>query len=180
MGAVVEAWAFGTLIGSSQPNSTVACDLAHVCEVVVADAGGKAGHGLQVRTLFEPPQGQLPANMPFQLTETIDYPHAVTNGAGGACYPVNGTILAQVDASSTLVLDFQGRACEMASAPGEVIVDGHYIGDPNSTGKVADLDAIGSIQIESPNGLQNSVKALKASLTGQLLFGNAPAGDREE
>ena len=39
-GAVVEAWAFGTLVKASRPDSTLACDLAHVCEVVVESAGG--------------------------------------------------------------------------------------------------------------------------------------------
>jgi hypothetical protein len=169
-GAAVVAWAFGTLSGASPPHSTMACDLAHVCDVVVSDAGGKPGHGLQVKALFNPPQGQLPPNLPFRLTETIDYPDAVTNGAGGACYPVNGTITAQVNSSSKLVLDFQGQACEMAAGRGEAIVDGHYIGDPASTGELADLDAIGAVDIKGPSGLADSATTLKASLTGQLLF----------
>ena len=174
-GAVVEAWAFGALTGATRSDSTKSCELGHVCQVVVASAGGSAGNGLQVRTLFNPPQGDLPPNLPFELTETIDYPDRFTNGAGGTCYPVNGTITAEVDLSSTLVLDFQGQACEMTAAPGEVIVDGYYIGDPASTGTVADLDAVGSIQIESPNGLKGGVTKLKASLRGQLLFGTPPA-----
>ena len=172
-GAVVEAWAFGTLTTATQPppKSTTACDLSHACQLVVDSAGGAGtGTGLQVNELFNPPQGPLPSNLPFELVETIDYPHGVRNGVGGSCYPVNGTITATVDASSTLVLDFQGQACEMATAQGEVIVDGHYIGDPASTGEVANPDAVGSIDIESPSGLESTATALKASLTGQLLF----------
>ena len=136
----------------------------------VESAGGQnTGTGLTVKALFNPSQGQLSPNLPFALRETIDYPHGVTNGAGGACYPLNGKVSAQVNPISKLALDFQGQACEMAAGPGEVIVDGHYIGAP-STGAVADLDAVGSIDIESPSGLEDMTNSLKASLTGHQTF----------
>jgi hypothetical protein len=84
-GAVSEAWAFGTLSAARQPNSEAACDLSHVCALAISSAGGAGtGTGATIKTSFETPsQGELPPNLPFVLTETIDYAHPVTNAAHG-------------------------------------------------------------------------------------------------
>ena len=95
-GAVIEAWAFGTLSDATQPNSSDECDLAHVCELAISSPGGTGtGTGVTVQTFFESTaQGTLPSNLPFALSETIDYPHPVTRGSDksgqGACYPASG------------------------------------------------------------------------------------------
>jgi len=35
-GAVIDAWAFGTLAEARQPDSQAACDLSHVCALVIS------------------------------------------------------------------------------------------------------------------------------------------------
>ena len=39
-GAVIEAWAFGTLSDATRPNSQAACDLKHVCALAISSNGG--------------------------------------------------------------------------------------------------------------------------------------------
>ena len=183
-GAVIQAWAFGTLSGATQPNSLKACDLNHVCALAISSAGGAGtGTGTTIKTSFESPsQGEPPPNLPFTLTETIDYAHPVSNGGGngaGVCYPGSGVMSIAVDASSTLVLDIVGQACQVGSDTTRVVFTGSYVTDVASTGTVAKADAIGSVNINNPSGLSGGAYPpaadttwMKASLTGQLLYGN--------
>ena len=81
-GAVIQAWAFGTLSDATQLDSHEACDLSHVCALAISSAGGAGtGTGTTIKTSFESSsQGQPPPNLPFTLTETIDYAHPVSKG----------------------------------------------------------------------------------------------------
>ena len=186
-GAVIEAWAFGTLSGATQPDSGKACDLEHVCALAISSAGGAGtGTGTTIKTFFESSsQGQPPTNLPFTLTETIDYAHPVTRGANGAkgpsaCYPVSGVMSIAMDASSTLVLDIVGQACQVGSNTDRLVFTGSYATDVASTGTVANADGIGSVSINNPSGLSSAetytsaadTTWTKASLAGQLLWGN--------
>jgi len=73
-GAVIEAWAIGTLSQAPQPNAPDACVLTHVCELVISSPGGAGtGTGVTIQTSFQSPaQGSLPPNLPFALSETIE------------------------------------------------------------------------------------------------------------
>jgi hypothetical protein len=180
-GAVIEAWAFGTLSDARRPDSQV-CDLDHVCELAISSAGGAGtGTGTTIQTSFQSSsQGQPPPNLPFTLNETIDYRHPVTKavrGDNGACYPVSGVMSIAVDASSTLVLDIVGQACQVGSSTARLVFTGSYVSDAASTGTVADADGIGTVNINNPSGLPGTGTNnadptwLKASLVGQLKYG---------
>jgi hypothetical protein len=177
-GAVIEAWAFGTLSDARQPDSQEECDLRHVCALAISSAGGAGtGTGTTIKTSFESAsQGEPPPNLPFTLTETIDYAHPVTKGVhgdngSGACYPGSGVMSIAIDASSTLVLDIVGQACQVGSNTAQLVFTGSYVSDAASTGKVADADGIGTVNIVSPSGLFGTGTNMKASLVGQLKYG---------
>jgi hypothetical protein len=186
-GAVIEAWAIGILSNATQPDSREACDLDHVCALAISTAGGAGtGMGTTIKTSFETTsQGEPPPNLPFTLTETIDYAHPATKGVKGgngpgACYPASGVMSIAVDAYSTLVLDIVGQACQVGSNTTQVVFTGSYVADEASTGTVANADGIGSVNINNPSGLSGAgtntpaAKApwMKASLVGQLIYGN--------
>ena len=173
-GAVVEAWAFGTLSEARQLDSQAACDLAHVCELAISSAGGAGtGTGATIKNSAETPQAELPPNLPFTLTETIDYPHPVTNGAPGhtgqgACYPASAAIWIMAAPSSVLLLDIVGQACQVGPSRAQVIFTGSYVTDAWSSGEFANADGIGSVNINNPSGLPGTASDMKASLVGQL------------
>ena len=186
-GAVIQAWAFGTLSGASRPNSQEACDLEHVCALAISAAGGAGtGTGTTIKTSFQAAsQVEPPPNLPFTLTETIDYGHPVTKGVhgdygGGPCYPANGVMAIAVDPSSNLVLDIVGMACQVGDSMTRLVFTGSYVTDSASTGKVANADGIGSVTINNPSGLFGAgtntsaadATSMKASLLGQLIYGN--------
>jgi hypothetical protein len=173
-GAVIAAWAFGTLSDAKQPESE-ACDLAHVCSLVISSNGG-AGTGTGVTIKNDPAtstQADPPPNLPFTLTETIDYRHPVIkerdNAGQGACYPANGVMTITADASDTLVLDIVGQACQVGASP-NLILTGSYFSDTASTGQFAETDGIGSVNINNPSGLEGAWKNMKASFLGQLKY----------
>lgn len=168
-GAVIEAWAIGTLSEARKPNSAEECDLAHVCELAISSAGGAGtGTGVTVQTSFQgAAQGTLPSNLPFALSETIEYagPHA-----NGACYRATG-VMAVANATSTLVLDIVGQACRMGDSNAQLVFTGSYVTDSASTGTFAIADGIGRISINTPSGLHGTGTTMKASLEGQLKYG---------
>ena len=178
-GTVIEAWAFGTLSDARQPKSQEACDLEHVCKLAISSAGGTGtGMGTTIKTSFETTsQGEPPPNLPFTLTETIDYAHPATKGVKGgngpgACYPASGVMSIAVDAYSTLVLDIVGQACQVGPSAAQLVFTGSYVSDAASTGKVADADGIGTVNIWTPSGLPGTGTSMKASLVGQLKYGD--------
>jgi len=177
-GAVIQAWAIGTLSGATHPNSQESCDFDHVCELAISSTGGAGtGTGTTIKTSFQSPSQIEPSpNLPFGLTEVIDYGHPVTKGVhgdlgGGACYPANGVMAIAVDASSTLVLDIVGQACQVGNNSAQVVFTGSYVTDRASSGTVANADGIGSLTINTPSGLPGSGTNMKASLEGQLIYG---------
>ena len=186
-GAVIEAWAFGTLSGATQPDSLKTCDLNHVCALAISSAGGAGtGTGTTIKTSFEKSsQGEPSPNLPFLLTETIDYAHPLTKGvrddnSAGVCYPGSGVISIAVDASSILVLDIVGQACQVGKDTTRLVFTGSYATDVASNVTVANADWIGSVNINNPSGLSGAgaytstadTTWMKASLVGQLLYGN--------
>jgi len=178
-GAVIEAWAYGTLSNASQPDSNEACDLSHVCALAISSAGGAGtGTGATIQTSFQSAsQGQPPPNLPFTLTETIEYGHPATRNVhggnvAGACYPASGVMSIAIDASSTLVLDIVGQVCQVGSSTAQMIFTGSYVSDAASTGTVANADGIGTVNINNPSGLNGTGTNIKASLVGQLKYGS--------
>jgi hypothetical protein len=178
-GAVIQAWAFGTLNGATHPNSQEACDLDHVCALAISSAGGAGtGAGATIKTSFETTsQGQPQPNLPVTLLETIDYGHPVTKGVhgnngGGPCYPGIGVMAIQVDTSSILVLDIVGQACQVGNTMARLVFTGSYVTDAASSGTVANADGVGTVSINNPSGLPGSGTNMKISLEGQLIYGN--------
>lgn len=174
-GAVIEAWAFGTLSEARQPDSRDECDLSHVCELAVSSEGGEGtGTGVTVQAFFESAaQGTLPPNLPFALTETIDYEHSVTKDQGnrgqGECYPASGEV-AIANGPSLLVLDLVGRVCQAGSNTAQIIFTGSYVTDSASSGIFTNADGVGTVTINTPSGLHGTGTTLKASLQGQLKY----------
>jgi len=177
-GAVIEAWAYGTLSNASQPDSNEACDLSHVCALAISSAGGAGtGTGATIQTSFQSAsQGQPPPNLPFTLTETIYYTRPATrdmhDNGPGACYPASGVMSIAIDASSTLVLDIVGQVCQVGSSAAQLVFTGSYVSDAASTGTVANADGIGSVNMVTPSGLNGTGTNIKASLVGQLKYGS--------
>jgi hypothetical protein len=178
-GAVIEAWAFGTLTDAKQPDSQEPCDLRNVCALAISsDGGAGTGTGATIQTSFQSAsQGQPPPNLPFTLTETIDYAHPVSKGVHGnnghgACYPGSGVMSIAIDASSTLVLDIVGQACQVGPSAAQMVFTGSYVSDAASTGRVADADGIGTVNIVNPSGLFGTGTNMKISLVGQLKYGS--------
>jgi hypothetical protein len=175
-GAVIEAWAIGTLSEARRPNSNEECDLNQVCELAISSPGGAGtGTGVTVQTFFQSAaQGTLPSNLPFALSETIEYGHptgpSATSGQG-ACHPATG-VMAVADATSTLVLDIVGQACQMGSSNAQLVFTGSYATDSASSGTFANADGIGTISINTPSGLHGTGTTMKASLEGQLKYGD--------
>jgi hypothetical protein len=174
-GAVIEAWAFGTLSDARQPDSQAACDLEHVCELAISSTGGSGtGTGVTIKNALETaPQPELPPNLPFTMTETIEFAHPITKGVRvqngqGACYPASGVMTIVLDRSSVLVLDILGQACQPGSDPAQLLLTGSYVTDSASTGEFVNADGIGSISINNPSGLPGTASNAKASLLGQL------------
>jgi hypothetical protein len=176
-GAVIEAWAIGTLSGAKRPDSEP-CDLEHVCELAISSAGGAGtGTGTTIKTSPQTSSQADPSpNLPFTLTETIDYKHPTTTGVRGdngpgACYPGSGVMTITVDASSNLVLDIVGQLCQVGSNTTQMVFTGSYVTDAASSGTVADADGIGTVNINNPSGLFSTGSNVKASFVGQLKYG---------
>jgi len=186
-GAVIQAWAFGTLSEATQPDSQKECDLEHVCELAISSAGGAgSGTGTTIKTSSETSSQVDPSpNLQFTLAETIDYAHPVTKGVKGdngpgACYPASGVMAIKMDASSVLALDIVGQACQVGGSTARLVFTGSYATDVGSSGRFANADGIGSVNINNPSGLPgagtNTSAAdttwTTASLAGQLLYRN--------
>ena len=185
---MVVAWAFATLSDPTQPNSNDECDLSHVCELALSSNGGAGtGTGVTIKNQAGTPQTDPAPNLPFTLTEEIDYrnpsvipihrltPYHVTgdangNSGQGACYPANGMMTITADASSTLVLDIVGQVCRVGSSTTQLVFTGSYISDAASTGQFANVDGIGGVSINNPSGLEGTSTDVKASFTGHLLY----------
>jgi hypothetical protein len=71
-----------------------------------------------------------------------------------------------------LVLDIVGQACQVGSSTARLVFTGSYVSDAASTGTVADADGIGTVNINNPSGLFGAGTNMKASLVGQLKYGN--------
>ena len=76
-----------------------------------------------------------------------------------------------IDASSTLVLDIVGQACQVGPSAAQLVFTGSYVSDAASTGTVADADGIGTVNIVNPSGLFGTGTNMKISLVGQLKYG---------
>jgi hypothetical protein len=185
-GAVIQAWIFGTLSNATQPDSREECDLEHVCVLAISSAGGAGtGKGATIKNAPGTSSQVDPApNLPFGMTEIIDYAHPVNRGVPGnkgqgACYPASGLMAIEMDASSLLVLAIVGQACQVVPSNAGLVFTGSYVAHAASTGTMANADGIGSLNINQPSGLPvagtNPTAAdttwTKASLVGQLLYG---------
>ena len=73
---------------------------------------------------------------------------------------------------SNLVLDMVGQACQVGNSSVQLMFTGSYVIDSSSSGTVANTDAIGGVNINSPLGLPGTGTTMKASLVGQLSYGN--------
>ena len=175
-GAVIAAWAIGTLAEATRPNSGPACDLSHVCDLVISSEGGSGtGTGATIKFLETNSSSEVTIqNVPFTLNETIDYQHPVIqNAAGNSCYPASGSL--EITDSSTspashLNLDVVGQGCRVGKSAVQLIVTGSYVTSA-SDGEFSDADGIGSLNINNPTGLSGTAQNAKASLTGQLEYG---------
>jgi hypothetical protein len=147
--------------------------------LAISSAGGAGtGNGTTIKNAPGTSSQVDPApNLPFGLTETIDYAHRVTRGVPGntgqgACYPASGVMAIEIDASSILVLDIVGQACQVGSSTAQLLFTGSYVTDAGSSGTVANADGIGTVNINNPSGLSDTGSNMKASLVGQLKYGN--------
>lgn len=168
-GAVAQVWAFGALTRAAQPYAAAPCDPAHRCRLVVAADGVTAW--IAIKREFAPSGFTFPDHLPFVLRQTVDYPDAVPNGAGGLCFPTSGTLSVDAGASGTLVFALQGQACQSyGSETAALLVNATYAGHRASTGLFKNVQAVGTYTSVGPSGLPGSFTHVKASLNGQLLL----------
>jgi hypothetical protein len=173
-GAVAQGWAFGTLTEAVKPRGGD-CDLATVCDLVIESDGATPGTGFTIKREFATGDFVFPNNLPFVLDEAVDYTRASANGDFGSCYRAAGTVSVNVGASGTLVLDFEGQACQLGSHEEQaLLLNGAFTGDSASSGKFANAGAIGNFTIEGPSGLRGGFTTAKVSLNGQLLLAGEP------
>lgn len=60
----------------------------------------------------------------------------------------------------------------MGSNAEQLVFTGSYVTDSASNGTLADADGIGTMSINTPSGLQGTGTTMKASLEGQLKYGD--------
>ena len=60
----------------------------------------------------------------------------------------------------------------MGSNAEQLVFTGSYVTDSASNGAFADADGIGTMSINTPSGLQGTGTTMKASLEGQLKYGD--------
>jgi hypothetical protein len=60
----------------------------------------------------------------------------------------------------------------MGSNAEQLVFTGSYVTDSASNGTFADADGIGTMSINTPSGLQGTGTTMKASLEGQLKYGD--------
>ena len=80
--------------------------------------------------------------------------------------------MAIADSSSILVLDIVGQACQVGSNTAQLVFSGSYVTDSSSNGSFANADGIGTLSINTPSGLHGTGTTMKASLEGQLKYGD--------
>jgi hypothetical protein len=136
---LIEAWVKvgGKIISEVQPGTSSRCDLSHAREITATGA-------LEGETSFD--VGAEIGTARFVIVVTIDFADASANGTGGKCFPGGGhvSIVPATAAGATLVLDFQGRACEWSTSTIGYLFDGSWTTDTGSTGKFHHSVGIGS------------------------------------
>jgi hypothetical protein len=160
----IQGWGSGPINAEVQPGTTTPCDASHQCEITV---GGKA-------TL-----GQV-ARFDLWADFTVDFPDGTTNGFGGHCYPVTGTLwLTSANArSDTLAIDIQGVDCAVGASTTVSALDASYVVDnvadgTGSTGKFAGATGTGTVRAatDSSQSPQTVEFAFNGSLLGADQFG---------
>jgi hypothetical protein len=106
----------------------------------------------------------------LQAVVTVDLPDGPTNGFGGQCYPVTGSLsLTGVNApSNTLVVDLQGVDCAVGPSTTLSAIEATYVVDGvNSTGKFA--GATGSGTVGGATDSSQSPQTVEFAFDGSLL-----------
>jgi hypothetical protein len=92
---------------------------------------------------------KLRADRDDNLDETmsIDLTDATPNGAGGFCYPWNGTgLLTEAKNGATISLPGQGRICEIGTSTSSLSAEGTFNFE-NGTGRLAGASGEGNLDV---------------------------------
>ncbi len=121
-----------------QPSTTNPCIASAQCQITVSGTGVTGG--------FFGGLGQ------FDLAAvlTADPPGAASNGFGGECYPVTGSLTLTPAYNNrnpgALVVDVQGQDCAVGSSPTLSVISATYVVDAtNSAGRFAGATGTGTI-----------------------------------
>ena len=138
IGVAVTNWGQGVRSDVVQPGTTTPCDSSHACQIT---ASGLAAGEFGIES----------GHAHFTIVETIDFSRSRANGTGGLCYPAGGHLsLTPERVQATLVVDFQGEACQWSSSALITIFTGSWVADTASTGRFTGTDGVGTINLGTP------------------------------
>jgi hypothetical protein len=154
---LLEAWGDGKVSTAVQPGTSTPCDLSHPCQIT-------ANGTLEGKTLFK--VGAEVGRAAIVLVQTIDFSAGAANGTGGKCYPSGGhvTITPEGQTASTLILDFQGSACEWSSATNAYLFQGPWTADDASSGTFKHPVGIGTTSVDIPSNLERITLFINGNL----------------
>jgi hypothetical protein len=143
----VEGLGTGTITAEVQPGTNTPCDSANQCQITISGSGatqpffgggGDQGHW---------GGGYGLGNFTLQAVLTVDLPDGTTNGFGGECYPVTGSLsLSPTWGTGTLVVDIQGQDCAVGSSTTLSAITATYVVDGSqSTGNFSGYSGVGTI-----------------------------------
>jgi hypothetical protein len=141
----VDGFGAGTITGEVQPGTSNPCDSTHQCQITISGTGtiqpGEPGGGSWNG-------GHHHGNFALQAVITVDVPDGTTNGFGGNCYPVTGSLSLSPSGggTGTLVVGVQGQDCAVGSSTTLSAIAATYVVDGNqSTGKFGGAAGVGTI-----------------------------------
>jgi hypothetical protein len=128
----------GTVTAETQPNSATACDADNSCQFAISGTGATGG--------FFGGIGEFA----LQAELTADLTGGTSNGFGGECYPLSGSLTLSPTqgrwSSGNLVVYVQGQDCAVGSSATLSAINATYVVDGvDSTGRFAGATGAGTV-----------------------------------
>jgi hypothetical protein len=128
----------GTVTAETQPNSATACNADNLCQLTISGTGATGGFFSGI------------GEFDLQAELTTDLPGGTSNGFGGECYPLTGSLtLSPMQgrwSSGNLVVYVQGQDCAVGSSTTLSAVNAAYAVDgADSTGRFAGATGTGTV-----------------------------------
>jgi hypothetical protein len=145
--------------GWEQGSGAIACNPTSQCQITISGTGSTGG--------FFGGIGQFS----LQAILTADLPGGTSNGFGGECYPLTGSLtLSPLQgnwSSGTLVVDVQGQDCAVGSSATLSAINAVYVVDGvDSTGRFS--GATGAGMVSASLDMTQSPPAIGFAFNGSL------------